>query len=325
MINNIDWYISYLCDKACKYCFLSDNVKNDPNLEFNRWDDMYKFLCNEKYLDEQVKVNLVTGEVTLKPHLIKKAVSVLKKVQRVRDISFYLGTYTNGSNCDIIDEYIKSGIMLPNFVHLSWDGVHNDEIRVPKHYSPNPIKRMKCKDINVRTALTYTSMRDIDKTLDMLIEYGFNYWEYYTLIDYPEYNDDKFLELFEEFLDTIYMYRDKIYIFNIEAMNNDDNWCTHKNTSIIINIEGKIARCGISAECIYGDKNTLISDISNPDIDKVNEIMDKLCRNNHKDNRKECSCLMNKGMTHIYTQKIRLREIEDKKWREYQCTTSQNV
>ena len=280
---------------------------------------MVSFLSNEELIADDICVNLTSGEVTLRPDLMKKAISTLEKVKRYRDIIISAGTHTNGYNTKIIDDYLDSGIMKEWLIHLSWDGVHNEEIRPAISKVDDPIYRFKHRGINVRTALTSITMKDIDKTLDILVKEGYKNWEYYMIIERSEYDTDEFVKEFDYFMDVVYSYTDKLNVYNIERMKNKDTkWC--RTDTIAVSHDGKIYSCGIPAsKCKYGDKTTVISDLINLDVEKVKNDNKAMCKCDNDINKDEfqCSLLVNKGMFHVCAEKLRLREIENKKWSEY--------
>ena len=296
MIKRINMSISYLCNLNCTYCFLSQESRLE-NTEFTRFDDLYNFLLTVN-LDKLVKVNLASGELTLKPSLVRKVCRVFRKVERVRDVVFQFGMYSNGTNPDVLISLLRDGTFTPGLTSVSWDGIASEVTRNNYNHSYTIDDGMininkiygsgYANDIVVRTAITkdllYLNSLERAVPLVQFLEFYTKVinWEYYFLLDDDDYRNPNLIPYFKNFIDQcIGLYRASNYRLKIYNMRKLDEtysntlpdiarekklWCHSIDGAIDITIDGKVTQCGsFTPNYVYGFKNLdMFDDISQP-------------------------------------------------------------
>lgn len=286
MIEYINIHINTFCPFDCYYCFIEQNKRKEKK-KFSRWNDLRAFL-NKLDLADSPIINLATGELSLFPELVIEAVKEIRKLERIKDVKFRFGLYTNGSKMSNIIKLIDEGYLDEKLVFLSWDSVFDfDGLHTnTTNMCINEIS-MSGRDILVRSALTEVLLDTIDSCLSLLINNNIKRWEYYMLIDEPKYNTSEFKEKFKKFLDTLYKYKDKIEIWNIKSMHdyysNPQNhlWCTNIHKSIMISINGKILPCGSYTDYYRytNDIDIELKDILDNTFDYEKDITNMMMRN----------------------------------------------
>ena len=260
MIRKIELHMNSTCNFKCSYCFL-----DQASGEFHDWDKLRKFLEATELADE-VDINLTSGELTLVPTKVVKAIKEIRKVERVKDVHFRFGLYSNGSKMENLIRLLDEGYLTPELVSISWDGVDTHTVRTPKEKfdnNPNVYKwpviqlgnTIYREQITVRTAVTAVSMQHITKTLGVLELFDIKKWEYYFLLNYSKYSANDFTRKFASFMRVVFDQSKFIDIYNLETMAKHcgdteaqcpNNWCTHSpGEQIYISPEGLIYPCGV--------------------------------------------------------------------------------
>ena len=264
------------------------------------------------------------------PDRVRRAVKEIRKIERQKPLSIIFTLLTNGDNPDNILSLIDDGYIANKSSVLSYDGVDD----IFHHYSELGIKKLSSHMATVATALDYRSMMNIEDTLDKMILYGTNSWEYYYLIDNKEYYEKEFLDIFrDDFLPTVYKYSDSLKINNIDRIKDNINkpmyekqlWCNQKNT-LDISIDGYIYPCGLLTDaCKYNtiDITGIALDSTNKEIEEylvgmkrkycmVNTCNYKDCKAYHC---RECNiCNISK---HRFNQQCALRQLELDAYQKY--------
>lgn len=248
----INLIISHRCNADCWFCYLRDQDKHSTK-EFDRWNDLKSFLTNADLAD-RVLVFLASGEVSQNLPLVKKAIREIKKVERVKPVRFTFAYSTNGYDTTNTITLIENGLVEPSSMAISYDGEVNKY-----HRAKNGVKELGSIVGSVNTALTIDTMDCIESTLNLMRESRVNEWGYYTLLHYPEYNSDEFMDKFKSvFLpEVLKYYRENRSVYNINLFKsqykefnpNTQLWCGGLNRlSIDIDIDGNIIPCGIATK-----------------------------------------------------------------------------
>ena len=142
-------------------------------------------------LADAVNINFVTGEVTNHPDLILRAIKEIRKIERVKPVRLTFSYITNGQNYSLTKSLIEDGIIDGLHTGLSYDG---DNLSSSGHNNSKAVQTIGKMVGSVNTALTIQSMKNINKTLHLMLGNATS-WSYYLLLDYDTYSDHEFLEL----------------------------------------------------------------------------------------------------------------------------------
>jgi len=247
MIEYINLTLSTDCDYNCWFCYLTEEARHSKSA-FNDWNGLREFLLRID-LANTVNINLVTGDLTSKhPDLILKAIKEVRKIERVKSVRLTFSYVTNGQNYSLTKSLIEEGIIDGIHTGLSYDG---DKHPLSGHNSIEAVKTIGRMIGSVNTILTMETMKNIDSTLQLMLDSHVRSWSYYLLLDYDTYSDPAFLELFKsKFLPAVLnAYNNGLKVFNIEEFEKSNKmetkplWC--KGNNININMDGTIAPCGL--------------------------------------------------------------------------------
>ena len=247
MINYINLTLSTDCDYNCWFCYLTKEARQSKST-FSDWNGLREFLIRIDLADT-VNINLVTGDLTSKhPDLIRKAVKEIRKIERVKSVRLTFSYITNGQNYSLTKSLIEDGIIDGLHTGLSYDG---DSHPSSGHNSIEAVKTIGGMLGSVNTVLTMETMKNIDSTLQLMLDSNVTSWSYYLLLDYDTYSDPEFLESFRsKFLPAVLKaYNDGLKVYNIEEFEKSSKmatkslWC--KDNNFIINVDGSISPCGI--------------------------------------------------------------------------------
>ena len=252
MIDYINLTLSTDCDCDCWFCYLTKEARQSKTF-FNDWNGLRKFLTRIDLADS-VNINFVTGEVTNHPELILRAIKEIRKIERVKPVRLTFSYITNGQNYSLTKSLIEDGIIDGLHTGLSYDG---DNLPSSGHNNIKAVQTIGKMVGSVNTALTIQSMKNINRTLHLMLG-NVTSWSYYLLLDYDTYSDHEFLELFRtKFLPTVLLaYNNGLKVYNIEEFKKSSKmaskhlWC--KDNNFIINVDGSISPCGVEmAHCRF--------------------------------------------------------------------------
>lgn len=293
MIKNIELHINSVCNYKCDYCFLDDSTDG----RFTRWDDLKRFLsADTTKLNYLVDVNLTSGELSLFPELVRKAITEIRKVERYKDVTFRFGLYSNGSRCDNLKSLMDEGLLTPELVEISWDGSNSSAVRKSKDkkFYPIPIMQMSGYKYNdrivYRSALTENLMDNIEETFSEFSTWETYNWEYYLLINYKKYLKNDFLRKFHKFFRFVLDYCTVVDVYNINTLYDAyvrgksicKNWCGDKSKSrIYIDSQGLVYPCGFFTDKTrFAHKEFTSFDISDTcDMDHISNSVSTICSN----------------------------------------------
>lgn len=251
MIEYINLTLSTDCDYNCWFCYLTKEAR-ESKMVFNDWNGL-RGLLTRIDLADAVNINFITGDLTTKhPDLIRKAIKEIRKIERVKPVRLTFSYITNGQNYSLTKSLIEDDIIDALHTGLSYDG---DNLPSSGHNSIEAVKTIGSMVGSVDTALTMQTMKNIDSTLQLMLDSNVRSWSYYLLLDYDTYSDPEFLELFKtKFLPAVLKaYNNGLKVYNIEEFKKSSKmidkrlWC--KDNNFIINVDGSISPCG--AEVSY--------------------------------------------------------------------------
>lgn len=253
LIKYVNLQLNHFCPKDCFYCYLSKDSRADSRSRFYKWELLKTWLQNAP-LDDDVYINLVTGELTYFPELIIQAVKEIRKIERVKAVKFHFSTVTNGDNPDVFLGMIKDGYLDTDSLILSFDKAGTPDIM--SHCNVQAVE-MLAPYVTVSTAIHTDSIAAIDETLDLMAKANVKSWEYYYLMNYKPYEDQDFLDKFKDCLKKICDFDKKnpSKVYNIEAYKNSIGktidkkqlWCSYGDDSVYITSDGLIIPCGAYA------------------------------------------------------------------------------
>lgn len=325
----INLELNHWCPQNCWYCYLEDIRKSQE--VFDRWDDLRNFLKNAP-LEDITHVNLATGELSYFPDLVRKAVREIRKVEREKDVRFQFSYITNGDNADTTLRLLEDNIIQMRGTSMSYDGNFSHDI----HHNIDGLYKLAPYVNCISTALTIYTMKNIEETLDDVMKAKPNAWEYYFLLDNPDYMNTTFINLFKShFLPAVYnAAKNGLRVENfIHYENTKDNpmntkpmWCVYGDSSLYIRNNGKIVPCGAYSLNRYHDSEITKQCISGPSIDDDIETINQFIYNTRRhicaahncefDGCKatqcvECGMIANRRPQGIHQQCV-LRQIEHK-------------
>lgn len=261
MIDYINLTLSTDCDYNCWFCYLTKEAR-ESKTTFSDWNGLRKFLTRIDLAD-RVNINFVTGDLTTKhPDLILKAIKEIRKIERVKPVRLTFSYITNGQNYSLTKSLIEDGFIDGLHTGLSYDG---DNTPPSGHNCAEAVKTIGKMVGSVNTALTMQSMKNIDSTLQLMLDNNVTSWSYYLLLDYDTYSNPEFLKLFKtKFLLTVLKaYNNGLKVYNIEEfkksckMTTKHLWC--KDNNFIINVDGSISPCGVEMPYCRFNPNPLPS------------------------------------------------------------------
>lgn len=248
------------CNLNCDYCF----AKNKNNDIFTRYDDLLTFLKHVP-LAKKVNTNLSGGEPTLVIDNIYKIYTVIKKLNRELNTEFTFGIFTNGTHLDKVLELLNNDILDPVNSNISWDGIDYKNVRI-NNTNIDINKQLKIlgnskygNEILVRTAISKQNISNLYKSVLYLVSIGCTKWEYYYLMDNPDYINKEFLEEFKKQLILISSIKNLNFYnlkkFLIEYNKNEYGkkriLCGHLGKSINISTIGNVYPCGMCSDDYY--------------------------------------------------------------------------
>ena len=264
MIDYINLTLSTDCDYNCWFCYLTKTAR-ESKTTFNDWNGLREFLTRIDLADT-VNINFVTGDLTTKhPDLILKAIKEIRKIERVKPVRLTFSYITNGQNYSITKSLIQDGIIDGLHTGLSYDG---DNTRLSGHNNIEAVKTIGNMVGSVNTVLTMQTMKNIDSTLQLMLDSNVTSWSYYLLLDYDTYSDPEFLESFRsKFLPAVLnMYKTGLRVYNIEEFKKSNKmttkhlWC--KDNNFIINVDGSISPCGVEMSYCRFNPNPIPSPLN---------------------------------------------------------------
>lgn len=247
MIDYINLTLSTDCDYNCWFCYLTKEAR-ESKMAFNDWNGLREFLIRIDLAD-RVNINFVTGDLTTNhPGLIMKAIKEIRKIERVKPVKLTFSYVTNGQNYALTKSLIEDGFIDGLHTGLSYDG---DNIPLSGHNCTEAVKAIGSMVGSVNTVLTMQTMKNIETTLQLMLDSHVRSWSYYLLLDYDTYSDPEFLEIFRtRFLTAVLnAYYRGLNVYNIEEfkksrkMTTKNLWC--KDNNFIINTDGNIYPCGV--------------------------------------------------------------------------------
>ena len=264
MIDYINLTLSTDCDYNCWFCYLTKTAR-ESKTTFNDWNGLRKFLTRIDLADT-VNINFVTGDLTTNhPGLIMKAIKEIRKIERVKSVKLTFSYVTNGQNYVLTKSLIEDGFIDGLHTGLSYDG---DNIPLSGHNCTEAVKAIGSMVGSVNTVLTMQTMKNIEATLQLMLDSHVRSWSYYLLLDYDTYSDPEFLELFRtKFLPAILnMYKTGLRVYNIEEFKKSSKmttkhlWC--KDNNFIINVDGSISPCGVETSYCRFNPNPIPSPLN---------------------------------------------------------------
>lgn len=246
MIDYINLTLSTDCDYNCWFCYLTKEARESKTI-FSDWNGLREFLTRIDLAD-RVNINFVTGEVTNHPDLILKAIKEIRKIERVKPVRLTFSYITNGQNYSLTKALIENDIIDGLHTALSYDG---DTLSSSGHNNIEAVQIIGKMVGSVNTSLTKLSMKNINSTLQLMLDSNVTSWSYYLLLDYDTYSDSEFLESFKtKFLPAVLnAYNNGLNVYNIEEFKKSNKmttkhlWC--KDNNFIINVDGSISPCGV--------------------------------------------------------------------------------
>lgn len=246
MIDYINLTLSTDCDYNCWFCYLTKEARKSKTI-FSNWNGLREFLTRIDLAD-RVNINFVTGEVTNHPDLILKAIKEIRKIERVKPVRLTFSYITNGQNYSLTKALIENDIIDGLHTALSYDG---DTLSSSGHNNIEAVQIIGKMVGSVNTSLTKLSMKNINSTLQLMLDSNVTSWSYYLLLDYDTYSDSEFLESFKtKFLPAVLnAYNNGLNVYNIEEFKKSNKmttkhlWC--KDNNFIINVDGSISPCGV--------------------------------------------------------------------------------
>lgn len=271
MLKYINLQLNHFCPKDCFYCYLSKDSRKITT-KFNQWDRLKKFLMDAE-LDELVYVNFVAGELSYFPELIRKASIEISKIERYKNVKFKFSIVTNGDNPYTVIDLIKDGYLHTDSMILSYDGAKN------AHCNDSSVNILAPYISSISTAVFNESIDNILYTLLNIKNARPKSWEYYFLLYYPEYENEKFINKFSSiFLDRVYQFykSSETEVYNIKAFKESRDvsfiekplWCSYGDSSLYITEDCHIIPCGAYAkESNYHSKESLDFVSTSPTLD----------------------------------------------------------
>ena len=192
------------CNLNCVYCHQLFDDKNDTR-RFIDCHNLEQFLLSIP-LDTHVDVTITGGEITLAPDCFMNVVDVLKKVERKRDVRFDICVVTNGTNMSVVYEWCHKGIVRPDKVAISWDGLYSaSKSRLTKgryndEFFQDVIKELGKsrynEDIAVTIAITPQTLPDLYESFKFCFDNNaFNVGYYF--IHEADYDNEEFRKEFK--------------------------------------------------------------------------------------------------------------------------------
>lgn len=192
VLNNILIKTTGNCNFNCSYCFNTISGKKQPN--FNKFDDLYQFLINQK-LTKDFKVSVLGGEITTNISPILKLKNVIDQVAKIKEIRYKFGCTTNGSNRNILEYLIRAGIFDTKYIHISWDGIGKNLRFRPSQYDDEYYKKLFeyhgeiHSNIHISIGITKENINNLYTNLKFLLDCGIKTVGYYFIHGYT-YNKD---------------------------------------------------------------------------------------------------------------------------------------
>ena len=275
MINFINMNIYHYCTNGCWFCEVKEYARKS-HMEFTRWKELRDFLVKLDLAD-RVTINLVCGEPSLFPDKLRKAKKEIDKIKRVKPVDIVYSTIVCGHNPQNVLDLISDGVLSTEAMMISYDGIDDGRHHYAHHALPILAPIVPC----IATVLDSDTVVNIRSILDDMVRYKANSWCYYYLLDDKSYSDEKFIQNFKEiFLPTIYEYKDKLHIYNIEnfkyGRRTIRNLVCKYGEEVTVTVKGKVYPCGIMDEiCEYSPYVEPTADISD-DIDHINRELDRM-------------------------------------------------
>lgn len=244
-ISNIVIKISNRCDLNCPFCFEKDTMFAEP---FNDYLSLYNFLYKVP-LDTNTNIKFIGGEPLVEVYEMINCIRILKRLERVKDVTLHFGMTTNGNMPDKFRYIVNSGLMHPSNIRISWDGKRKTIFNLQKYGNY----------VTVRIPLIEETVSNLSEYFEDLLYCDFKNLEYFHLVEYPMYEDEEFLDTVEQELlkikelQTKYEFR----FINQESMIETNVFarsvtCRHLGNTLYITTNGDIYPCGLfSRDSIY--------------------------------------------------------------------------
>jgi len=164
-------------------------------------------------LDSEVEVTLTGGEVTLYPERYIEAVKWFTRLEREIDIKFRYAVVSNGTNIDIILDWINKKILESKRTAISWDGIYSEsKSRQSKNskfsdlFFNNVIKKIGSSKYNkyiyISHAITPFTIKYLYDSFKFAIDNGIKNIGFYYIHE-ANYNDRNFVSSFRENIEKI--------------------------------------------------------------------------------------------------------------------------
>lgn len=260
-LSNLELILNKDCNMACSYCFLYGDTNSGER--FSRWDDLLEMLKNIN-ISDKLTVGLNSGELftTDRLPLVMKAMRVLKRITRYKDTTIDWRLYSNGTNFEIIRDFLIATQGENRTISISYDG--EDSYRKLKGNKPSntldTLKRLSesgfADDIIIRYAIT-EKVHNMKETFDALYKLGYKNMEYYFIRNYNSYTIPLVVDTFRKSLtDTLNYVKDTdIDLYNLQDYYSKQDptvICNYGNMPIV-SPSGRITTCCAVYEGIYKD------------------------------------------------------------------------
>lgn len=268
-INRISIKVTDFCNLDCVYCH-QQKVAKDSSKTFSHYDKLEDFIKSLPLADE-VDVLVTGGEISVKLDEFKKIERILRRISQSIDVKFIMSVITNGTNLPGIVDFVKRGIIRPDSITVSWDGVYsythsrkgklqnlsdkffNDNIRyiVDQGYA---------NEINIAFAVTPDTINDMMPSLDYCLGVGLRNFSFYYIHE-ADYTNPKFIadytkalqSMANRFVQTYPDLKERFRYYNWQNMYcryilSDASFlaktsCVKLGNSIHIDIDGSIYPC----------------------------------------------------------------------------------
>ena len=289
------------CNMNCKYCF----EKNKIGSKFFTDHKQLKRFLESIELDSVLTAKFIGGEPLMEVENLRRAVKELKKLERTKDTRLVFGLTTNGLKMDELISLIREDILDPILVHISWDGLYSNKVRLTSfddaYINTNVCKIFPITDKpTVRIALSTYTVDNLFESFKYLLDNGGKVLEYYYLFDYPLYLSEEFQKKVEE---QLYMISELKRVYDFTYVNwvplergykdmNESIKCSHLGTHLHIDADGKLFPCEqFSSDSVCQDDSFCIGSIYDGyDMESLNRFIElfsetpkctKTCSNYH--------------------------------------------